>query len=104
MYRTFAKIYNIDKTVSSLLGRPPRLCRKYCAMQLPLDLDDSCLRLPHDQLVAAVNLLDANGWNQAYSIPGAALTRALLICDMIREDILELSLATLPLNDAEIAQ
>ena len=73
-------------------------------MQLPLDLDDSCLSLPHDQLVTAVNLLDEHGWNRALSIRGAARTRALLMCDMIREDILELSLAILPLNDAGIAQ
>jgi hypothetical protein len=102
--RTFAKIYNVDKTTSSLLGRPPRLCRRYCSMQLPLDLDDSCLSLPHDQLEGIVNLLDAAGWNREFSIHGCAFTRALLICDMVREDILELSLTTLPQNDDAIAQ
>lgn len=73
-------------------------------MQLPLDLDDVCLRLPPDQLEAVVNLLDADGWNRQHSIRGAARTRAALICDMIREDVLEFSLGTMPQNDAASAK
>ena len=103
-FRTFAKIYSLDKTVSSLLGRPPRLCRRYCSMQLPLDLDDSCLSLPHDQLEATVNMLDAGGWSRSFSIHGSVFVRAILICDMFRDDILELSLTTLPQKDDAIAQ
>lgn len=73
-------------------------------MQLPLDLDDNCLAFSIDQLEAAVNQLDANGWNQNLSIRSAASSRALLLCDMVREDILELSLAALPQNSLGIAQ
>jgi hypothetical protein len=102
--RAFAKIYIQDKVVSSLLGRPPRLCRRYCFMQLPLDISDSCLSLPQDQLEAMVGHLDAGGWNQVPSIRGPALMRACLICDMLREDILELALTTVPQNDDAIAQ
>ena len=73
-------------------------------MQLPLDLDDSSLSLPQDQLEATVNLLDESGWSRTRSFRGSAFTRALLICDMVRDDVLELSLSTLPQNDDEIAQ
>jgi hypothetical protein len=73
-------------------------------MQLPLDINDSCLSLPHDQLEAMVNLLDAGGWNPVPSIRGPALTRACLICGMLRDDILELALTTVPQNDDAIAQ
>ena len=73
-------------------------------MQLPLDLDDSSLSLPQDQLEAAVNLLDEDGWNRAFSIRGSAMIRSLLVCDMVRDDILELSLTTLPQDDNAIAQ
>jgi hypothetical protein len=45
------------------------------AMQLPLDLDDSSLSLPPDQLEAKVNLLDAEGWNRTLSLHGSAITR-----------------------------
>ena len=73
-------------------------------MQLPLDISDSSLSLPHDQLEAMVNLLDAGGWNPVPSIRGSALTRASLICGMLRDDILELALTTVPQNDDAIAQ
>jgi hypothetical protein len=73
-------------------------------MQLPLDLSDSCLNLPHSQLEATVNLLDSGGWNPVPSIQGPALMRVCLICDMLRDDILELALTTLPQNDDAIAQ
>jgi hypothetical protein len=73
-------------------------------MQLPLDISDSCLSLPHDQLEAMLNLLDTDGWNPVPSIRGPALMRACLICDMLRDDILELALTTVPQDDEAIAQ
>ena len=73
-------------------------------MQLPLDLDDRSLSLPQNQLEAAVNLLDESGWAREPSLRGSAVMRALLISNMVRDDILELSLTTLPQNDDEIAQ
>lgn len=73
-------------------------------MQLPLDLDDSSLSLPPDQLEAKVNLLDVRGWNPEFSLRGSAIMRAHLICDMIRDDILELSLTTVPQDDDATAQ
>jgi len=73
-------------------------------MQLSLDISDSCLSLPRDQLEATVDLLDAGGWNPVPSIRGPALMRAFLICGMLRDDILELALTTVPQNDDAIAQ
>lgn len=73
-------------------------------MQLPLDLDDSSTSLPSDQLEAKVNLLNAEGWNRTLSLHGSAITWALLLCDMIRDDILELSLTKLPQDDDATAQ
>lgn len=73
-------------------------------MQLPLDLDQNSLELPSEQMGEVINRLDEDGWNREGSIRGAAATRALFICSMIREDILELSLETVPPKDATNSQ
>ncbi len=73
-------------------------------MQLPLGLDLESFRLQGHELEEAVNELDADGWNTQDSLRDAQWTRAALICNMIREDILELSLGALPQGDLAFAQ
>lgn len=65
--RTFAHTYIFDKAISSFTGRPPRLLRKYCSMQLPLDIRREHLWMPEAQLEREMNQLDVNGWSE-YSI------------------------------------
>ena len=121
--RTFAVTYNFDKGISSFLGchvpahssyashshtchigRPPRLPRRYCTMQLPLDLNEEHVRLPEAQLNDELNRLDEFGWNTNGEFRGTLYVRTSLICNMIREDILELELAALSVNDVEFTR
>ena len=102
--RTFAVAYNLNISISTFLGRPPRLARKFCVMQLPLDLESGALRLPPAQLEHELNQLDDQGWNRNGLLMGTTYVRTHLICNMIGEDILELSLASLPRNDTAFAE
>ena len=80
--RTFGTAYNLDKSISTFMGRPPRLPRKYCAMQLPLDIDMTQLRLPADQLEAEIEMLDDDGWNTSGEYRSNLYTRSSLICNV----------------------
>jgi hypothetical protein len=100
----FAATYIFDKSISNFLGRPPRLPRKYCTMQLPLDLETKNLRLPEDELEGVVNRLDQHGWNTNASLGGMVWIRCTFIMSMICEDILELALAALPEDDGSLGQ
>jgi Fungal specific transcription factor domain len=102
--RTFGHAYNLDKSISSFMGRPPRLPRKYCSMQLPLDLDLTMLQLSDAQLEIEVEKLDEDGWNTAGDFRSNLYTRSSLVCNMIREDILELALASLPHDNIAVAK
>ena len=102
--RLFAATYIFDKTISNFLGRPPRLPRKYCTMQLPLDLEPHQLRLPDAELEDVVNKLDKHGWNTNASLGGMAWVRCLMIFNMVCEDVLELALASLPEDDSALSQ
>ena len=82
--RTFCHAYNLDKSISTFMGRPPRLPRKYCAMQLPLDLDVAHLRLPAADLETELENLDEDGWNTAGEYRSTCYSRTALICNMIR--------------------
>jgi chromatin structure-remodeling complex subunit RSC3/30 len=101
--RQFVVTYSLDKSSSIFLGRPPRLQRKYCSMQLPLDLDSKHLRLPALQLEDEINKLDEAGWNTEGSFRENLYARTMLICHMITEDIQELMLSTIPEHREEYA-
>ncbi|WEW60457.1 hypothetical protein PRK78_005943 [Emydomyces testavorans] len=61
--RIFMAAYRSDKNIATLLGRPPRIQQFYCDITLPLDLDDESLLLTGEELTAAIQKLDADGWN-----------------------------------------
>ena len=102
--RLFAATYIFDKSISNFLGRPPRLPRKYCTMQLPLDLEPKHLRMPEAELEDVVNRLDQQGWNTNASLSGMVWVRCHFIMSMICEDVLELALAALPEDDGSLCQ
>jgi len=60
--RLFDQIYGHDKSISTFLGRPPRLSHRYCVTQLPLDLSDEELCLQGADLERAISRLN-DGWN-----------------------------------------
>lgn len=102
--RTFSHAYILDKGISSFMGRPPRLNRKYCSMQLPLDIKLQHLRLPESQLESELDALDQHGWNIAGEIRINLYSRTQLMCSMIQEDILEFALASLPHTNIAVAE
>jgi hypothetical protein len=73
-------------------------------MQLPLDIDFAQLRLPPDQLEIELGKLDESGWNTAGEFRTNLFSRTSLICNMIREDILEIALASLPNDNIAAAE
>ena len=97
--RTFAIAYCFDKDISGFLGRPPKLPRKYCSMQLPLDMRPETLTLPEGQLAEELDKLDEHGWNTMNVFLATTQVRCALISNMITEDILEFLLTSLPHED-----
>ncbi|PYH35839.1 fungal specific transcription factor domain-containing protein [Aspergillus neoniger CBS 115656] len=92
--RYAAQIYSMDKTISTFLGRPPRISGSYCANTMPADIDDEILLLEGDELDDALRNVDANGWNMDRQFRGATWRRIKLVISQFREEILGLCLGT----------
>ncbi|RDW82214.1 hypothetical protein BP6252_03326 [Coleophoma cylindrospora] len=90
--RLFVAVYRMDKFHSSLNGTPPLLCRLYCNFQLPLELSDEEMFLPHAQLIECVSKLDMDGWKTPPSFMPISWHRALLLLSTIREEVLAFTL------------
>jgi hypothetical protein len=90
--RLVAMAHEVDKQQATFTGRPPRLNRKYCVIELPLDLPDAVIMGPVEQFEAAKAELREDGWNQDMKLYPASRSRASLLISMIREQVLELSL------------
>jgi hypothetical protein len=85
--------YGTDVELSTFVGRPPRLSRRYLAMTLPLDLPDSLIVGPSDALEAAVLTLDERGWRGIEIAPcQTTYVRVRCFLNTCREDTLELIL------------
>ena len=99
---TFSAVYSLDKDAATLLGRPPRICRRFCSCRLPLDLDDEDILAVGGAVQLALAKLDQNGWNTTYNLcfSRAAWVRVRVLTSFVREDILELSLG-ISNNDVE---
>ena len=73
--RAFGVTFICDKGQANFMGRPPRLSRRYCSMQLPLDLDFHHLTLTGDALAKEIDQLDVNGWNVEQETRGTVFVR-----------------------------
>ncbi|KAH7130564.1 hypothetical protein B0J11DRAFT_254779 [Dendryphion nanum] len=93
--RLFVCAYENDKYSSSFAGRPPRLTRYYCLIQIPLDLTDAQLMSDGLDLDRALANLDGEGWNQRGIIQRCTFTRIFATNALITEEILEISLGAL---------
>lgn len=103
--RGLAHLYGSDKWISTMLGRPPRLPIRYCALRSPLDLTGEELLLDPPQLEEALQRLDANGWSTRVKDP--SLSRYIKIqlpFLVIREQVLEVSLGALPDNIVQVSE
>ena len=102
--RCFAIIYGVDKLMATFVGRPPRISRRYCSIQLPLDIEIAYFALSNEDLNLKLNQLDHDGWNHDGTLRRSAYLRTFLVTSRIREDILEISLGPEADNTLELGQ
>jgi hypothetical protein len=102
--RVMALAHERDKELATFVGRPPRLSRRYCTVDLPLDLPDSAIIGPVEHFEAARAKLDENGWSGDVMVHPVSRLRAILLLSIIREEVLELSLGPPMPNIAQQAR
>ncbi|KAL4955817.1 hypothetical protein BDW69DRAFT_204101 [Aspergillus filifer] len=86
-----ACVYAIDKQLATSLGRPPRICSRYCHLPLPLDVS-------YDDMVAQSTRgneerlkIDGEGWNIEGKFTIGSRVRVALLTSMLQESVLEVS-------------
>ena len=92
------------KVVSSFMGRPPLLSRRYNLTALPLDLDDAELMSDQATLANAVSQLDANGWDTRGRMHDITLSRARMMLANVKNEIMEMVLGVPTEDTAQRAQ
>lgn len=100
--RLFICAYDSDKHTASSSGRPPRLTRQYCLLQLPLDLTDTQTMSEGAELDVALQNLDKEGWNRRGDVQRSTFARLASTNALILEEILEMSLGNL--SEEEVRQ
>ena len=98
--RLFCYVFITDKELATLMGRPPALSRRYTTCQIPLDLSDDELMAEGEELETTIKRLDLNGWSTSGKIYPNTVCRAWMSMNLIRDEILELSLGP-PLDGHE---
>ncbi|KAF2631836.1 hypothetical protein BU25DRAFT_445890 [Macroventuria anomochaeta] len=97
--RLFICAYSNDKSSAVLAGRPPKLTRLYCRLQIPLDLTDDQTMSEGPELQAAIAELDEEGWNQEGAVQRSTFARISVTNALATEEILEISLGYLPYEE-----
>lgn len=95
----FVCAYEGDKYSSVYNGRPPRLTKYYCQIQLPLDLSDVQLMSDGHDLENAIAGLDENGWNLRGAVQRCTFLRNFVTNALLTEDILEVSMGSLSADE-----
>ncbi|KAL2856532.1 putative Zn(II)2Cys6 transcription factor [Aspergillus pseudoustus] len=91
--RTMACAYAMDKDSSALLGRPPRICRRFCNFRYPMDMDWADIVADAPIREAAIQRLGPDGWDTLeHSGNECSRPRASIMSYILREMILEVSL------------
>ncbi|CEJ56582.1 hypothetical protein PMG11_02784 [Penicillium brasilianum] len=90
--RQFAAAYQLDKSIATFLGRPPRIPLRYCDCRMPLDISDDALAPEDTNLQYSGTDLDANNWNVHGVFQRSSWMRVRFIICMFRDEILEVSL------------
>ncbi|KAF4456672.1 hypothetical protein F53441_1228 [Fusarium austroafricanum] len=91
--RIGCQIFIVDKFLSTFVGRPPLLTRRFCYIKPPLDLEESGLLSDRDNFQRQIHRLDPNGWNMDGRIYSSSLLRVRMMIALIRDEILELVLS-----------
>lgn len=91
--RLFSRIYALDKTLCTSLGRPPRISHRHCALQMIHDMTDEevCLQEPEVSMVVCQL---QGGWSVSGELRNAGWFRARSQHTVLREEILEVALGS----------
>ncbi|CAI6301925.1 unnamed protein product [Periconia digitata] len=90
--RLFAAVYQSDKYSAIYSGRPPRLTRKFCRLQVPLDISDAQLMSVGSDHEKIVRGIDENGWNTRGAINLSTFQRLFVSDALLAEEIVEISM------------
>ncbi|KAL4876373.1 hypothetical protein BJY04DRAFT_200083 [Aspergillus karnatakaensis] len=92
--RTMVAAYADDKELAAFHGRPPVLCRRYCNLQLPVDLLWEEVMADAPARNAALQRLGPDGWDtQEYTGSECSRPRVILLASILREMVIEVSLS-----------
>ncbi|KAI0451749.1 hypothetical protein F5B21DRAFT_485977 [Xylaria acuta] len=84
--------YSSDVSISSYLGRPPRLSYRYCNLTAPLDIPDIQLIAGEDEIARIMASFDENGYNTSGKVSRATWMKTWLGFAPRREEVLDLAL------------
>ncbi|KAJ5210528.1 Transcription factor, partial [Penicillium cf. griseofulvum] len=90
--RQFAAAYQLDKSIATFLGRPPRIPWRYADCRMPLDISDEALATDNTALGYSHDSVDENGWNLQGVVQRSSWIRVRFIITTFRDEILEVSL------------
>ncbi|KAJ5555325.1 hypothetical protein N7461_003795 [Penicillium sp. DV-2018c] len=90
--RQFAAAYQLDKSIATFLGRPPRIPWRYADCRMPLDISDEALATDGMTLNYSPNDIDENGWSVHGVVQRSSWIRVRFIISTFRDEILEVSL------------
>lgn len=85
--RVMVCAYAIDKELAISLGRPPRICSRYCCIPLPLDISYDKMIIPQSEGEKEMQNLDAHGWNTEGGLTVGVRLRVVLLTSLLRESI-----------------
>lgn len=94
--RALSQAYAMDKMLSTFVGRPPRISKRYCNIHIPLDLELVDLTLDDQALKERCLALDPAGWrlrNSSHTDKLSASVRMFTLGALLREETLELCLS-----------
>lgn len=90
--RLFAAAYQLDKSLATFLGRPPRIPKRYTDCKIPKDLSDDALATDKRDLSHLRGDLDEDGWNTGLLFQRSTWIRVRYIMMTFRDEILEVSM------------
>lgn len=91
--RVACETFILDKLLATFIGRPPLLSRRFCSIDLPLDLDDVTLFEEEDIFQQRSSRLGPGGWDPDGRLYHSSLLRARMMMALIRDEILEVVLS-----------
>jgi hypothetical protein len=89
--RTFAACFYLDKVISRLFDRPPRILTRYSDCKMPLDLDDEELLGGAESIERARQNLTSDGWALTTKYHTTTWIRLRYIFGLFWEKVLEFS-------------